>query len=283
MAQSALQAGDRLFRRVPRKEGLTSMRIVVPVKQVPDLVEELEIAPDGKSLERDAVKYVLNEFDDHALEEALQLKEAHGGVEVVAATLDYGDADQVLYTCLAKGADRAIKVGGPFDEPPDSHATARLLADLLKEQAPDLVLVGVQAPDDLDGQVAPLLATYLGLPHVSVATRLELGADGRTLTVRQEYSGGLMAEFEADLPAVLGIQAARATPRYAPVSRVRQLMRSAPLEAVAAGMPAGNGSLAVERLFKPTSGARAEMLGDHVEEVAQAIVRLLRERGLVGV
>lgn len=256
------------------------MRIVVPVKQVPDLVEELEIAADGKSLDADVVRYVLNEFDEHALEEAVQLKEAHGG-EVIVLTLDQGEADQALYTCLAKGADRALKVAGDFAAPLDSHATAHVLASALRGLDFDLVLTGVQAADDLDGQVGPILATFLGLPHVSAATGLALGADGRTLTVHQEYAGGAMAELEVDLPAVIGVQAARTTPRYAPVSRVRQLMRSVALGAVEAGAGPAGPALEVERLFRPSAAGRATMLEGGAAEVAEAIARLLQERGLV--
>jgi len=257
------------------------MRILVPVKQVPDLVEDLEVGPDGVSLDQDLVKYVLNEFDDHALEEALQLKETDSVTEVVAIALDYGDVDQVLFTCLAKGADRAIKVEGAFGSSPDSHTAARALAATLRDLQFDLVLTGVQAIDDLDGQVGPLLATLLELPHVSVATHLALDADGRTLSVQQEYGAGVTAELQVDLPAVIGVQAARATPRYASVSRVRQLMRSAELETVSADVSAAGTRLQVERLFKPTSTTHAEMLKGSPAAVADAIARLLQERGVL--
>ncbi len=258
------------------------MKIVVPVKQVPDLVEDLEVGPDGVSLDEDVVKYVLNEFDDHALEEALQLKEAGDDVEVVAVALDYGEVDQVLFTCLAKGADRAIKVSvsGDWDGAPDGHTTARALASTLSGMEFDLVLTGVQAIDDLDGQVGPLLATLLEAPHVSVATHLNLSADGRALTVQQEYGAGITAELEVDLPAVIGVQAARETPRYASVSRVRQLMRSAELETASADVST-SGALRVERLFKPVSTTHAQMLEGSPEDVADAIAQLLADRGLL--
>jgi|SRR5579864_1120072 len=256
------------------------MRIVVPVKQVPDLVEDLEIGPDGASLDEDLVKYVLNEFDDHALEEALQLKEAGSDVEVVVLALDYGDVDQVLFTSLAKGADRATKVTGDFSSAPDSHTTARALAATLSGMQFDLVLTGVQAIDDLDGQVGPLLATLLEAPHVSVATHLKLEADGRTLSVQQEYGGGITADLEVDLPAVVGVQAARATPRYASVSRVRQLMRSAELETASADVTA-SAALKIERLFKPVSTTHAQMIDGSPTDVADAITRILSDRGLL--
>jgi electron transfer flavoprotein beta subunit len=199
------------------------MNIIVPVKQVPDLVEELEINHDGTDLERDVLKFKTNEWDESALEEALQLKELHGGT-VTVLTVASGDVDEMLYTCVARGADRVVKITGDFEERHDSHTAARALAAAIREQPYDLILTGVQAADDLDGQVGVLLATYLGIPHISVVSGIEAEPMTRTATVHQEYAGGIMATFEVDLPVVLGVQASRAIPRYAPVSRVRQAM-----------------------------------------------------------
>ncbi len=162
------------------------MNIIVPVKQVPDLVEELEINDEGTDLERDMLKYRMNEWDESALEEALQLKELHGGA-VTVLTVISGDADvdEMLYTCVAKGADRVVKVIGDFTEPPDSHRTARALAAAMRDMPCDLVLTGVQAADDLDGQVGVLLATCLDLPHISVVSGIEVDPAAHTATVHQ--------------------------------------------------------------------------------------------------
>ena len=198
------------------------MNIIVPIKQVPDLVEELEIASSGKALDTEWLKYKVNEFDDHALEEALLQKEDHDGT-VIAIALDGEDIDKALYAAAAKGADRVIKVTGVGDNP-SSHEAARAMANVIKGMDYDVIFTGVQAVDDRDGQMAVLLAHYLGLPHVSVVTGVEVS--GNAATVHKEYSGGVIAEFEVQFPAVLGIQTARETPRYVPVARVRRAMRS---------------------------------------------------------
>jgi electron transfer flavoprotein beta subunit len=109
------------------------MRIAVLLKQVPDIVEELEIAPDGKDLARDDLKYRLNEFDDYALEEALQLKSV-AGTEVVALALDGEEADLILYTALAKGADRVLKITGA---PADARTSRAGVADASDSVARD--------------------------------------------------------------------------------------------------------------------------------------------------
>lgn len=253
------------------------MNIVVALKQVPDLVEELEVDASGKDLNREWLKYKINEFDDHALEEALLLKEEHGAT-VTAIALESPDIEKTLFTAAAKGADRVMKVKGDFPAGVAAHVAARALANALQSLQFDLLLTGVQAADDRDGQIGALLAAYLGLPQVSVVTGVEIQS-GKAL-VHKEYSGGVMAEFEVDLPAVLGIQAARQTPRYAPVSRVRQAMRSTTLEEMDSGAVDAAAGSTVSRLFKPERGKGAEILSGSAQEIAVRVAGILKERGI---
>jgi len=126
------------------------MNLLVPLKMVPDLVEELTLNEAGTDLDRDALTYKLNEFDDQALEEALELKALHGGTVIVAG-LDTPDIDQVFYTAIAKGADRAVKITGQFDPLVDSWTAAAAMAPVVASLEVDLVLAGVQAPDEQFG------------------------------------------------------------------------------------------------------------------------------------
>lgn len=247
------------------------MKIVVPLKQVPDLVEELEIDDSGTSLDYEYLKMKLNEFDDHALEEALLLKEAGGG-EVLAVTLDSDEADKMLFTALAKGADKAVKICGA-EENMDNHQLAKVLAQAISGMDADLVLTGVQSAADRDGWLGPLLAVHLKMPSVSVVTGIEI--NGNVATVQKEYSGGIMAEFEVDMPAVIGVQAAKQSPRYAPVSKVRQIQQSATIEEVSAGSSEGAAHSKVIKMAHPEKGGGAKMLNS-VEE----IVAVLKEKGV---
>ncbi len=120
------------------------MDIVVCKKQVPDLVEELELNDEGTGLNRDYLKLVVNEFDDWALEQALLLKEQNGGT-VTCLALDTPEVDTTLFTCLAKGADKAIKIEGDFVGGATSHQAAKLLAETIKTMPHDLILTGVQS------------------------------------------------------------------------------------------------------------------------------------------
>jgi electron transfer flavoprotein beta subunit len=253
------------------------MHIAVVLKQVPDLVEELEIDSSGKDIDRSFVKMKLNEFDDHALEQAVLLKES-GGAKVTAIGIAAEGIDQVLYAAKARGADAVVKVDAGGDLL-DSRRASSAIAEALKRLECDLVLTGVQAADDLFGQTAPYLAAALGWPHVSVVSGVELA--GTMVRVHQEYSGGQMASMEVDLPAVLGVQAAPKPPRYVPVSKLRQAMASGALETVSGTPGAAMSGVTVTALAKPESGRGAEMLAGSAAEVADRIAALLGERGLV--
>ena len=253
------------------------MHIAVVLKQVPDLVEELEIDSAGKDIDRSLVKMKLNEFDDHALEQAVLLKES-SGARVTAIAIATDGIDQVLYAAMARGADAAVKVEAG-DDLLDSRRAAAAIAEALKGLQPDLVLTGVQAADDLYGQSAPFLAAALGWPNVSVVSGVELA--GATVRVAQEYAGGRTATLELDLPAVIGVQAAPQPPRYVPVSKLRQAMATGALETVSA-TPAGElAGVSVTGLAKPEGGVGAKMLMGSADEVAETLSVLLAERGLV--
>jgi electron transfer flavoprotein beta subunit len=253
------------------------MHIAVVLKQVPDLVEELEIDSSGKDIDRSFVKMKLNEFDDHALEQAVLIKES-GGARVTAVAVSADGIDQVLYAAKARGADAAVKVDAGGDLL-DSRQAAGALAQAIKQLGPDLVLTGVQAADDLFGQTAPFLAFALGWPHVSVVSGVEVAGD--KVHVHQEYAGGRVATLELDLPAVIGVQAAPQPPRYVPVTKLRQAMASGALESVAAAAVAKPAGSEVTGMAKPESGKEAEMLAGSASEVADKIVALLAERGLL--
>ncbi|MDH5379813.1 MAG: hypothetical protein OEW75_03115 [Cyclobacteriaceae bacterium] len=253
------------------------MNIIVAIKQVPDLVEGLEIDSSGKDLDREWLKFKLNEFDDHALEEALVLKEETGAT-VTAIALNADGIDKILFTAAAKGADRIISVTGDFGDVVSSHEAASALASVISQLDHDIVMTGVQAVDDRDGQLAVLLAHHLKMPHVSVVTGVKV--NGSSATITKEYGGGMVAEFEAELPVVLGIQAASQTPRYVPVAKVRQIMRSASIEEIAAGGDSAGAGSSVSRFFKPESGGGAQMIEGSAADQAGKIVELLKEKGI---
>ena len=255
------------------------MNIVVLTKQVPDLVEGLEIDAGGKALDSDSLRYILSESDDHALEEALLLKERVGG-RVEVFTLNTGEARESLIAAMAKGADRVVMVDLGVDSAPSNHAAAQAFASAIRQLPFDLILTGVRAIDDLDGSLGGLVAGFLDLPYVGLIRKVETSGPAGTAIVHKEYPGGYAAELEVRLPAVLGIQSAEQAPRYVPISRLRQVTKTATVEELLVPAPTTS-PLGVERLFKPEEGGGAAMLSGSPEELARQIANLLSERHML--
>jgi electron transfer flavoprotein beta subunit len=253
------------------------MNIAVLLNMVPDLVEELEIDASGTALDTQWMRYVLSESDEHALEQALVLKDRHGA-KVAVLALDYGDVDEALFSSLAKGADDAVKITG-LAQAPGKRVAAEAFADALKELSADLILTGVYAIDDQDGHTAGLVAGLMDLPFVGV-TRSVVPADGKVL-VEKEYPGGVAAEIEVGLPAVIGVLSAPQPPRYVPVARIRETRKTRKLAERATTLTEGLPGPIIRRLFKPEPAERAQMLAGAPEVVAKEIVTILVDRGLV--
>jgi len=254
------------------------MNITVLFKLVPDLVEELEIDDSGKALDLTWARLIINEFDDHAIEQAILVKErSEAQVTVIAPEAD--GADEVLFTAAAKGADKLIKLVGDFEESMNNHALARSVAKVLAPLQPDLILTGVQAHNDLDGAVGPLLAEYLGIPYVGYVSGVNV-SNGKAIA-RKEYPGGLIAEMEISLPAVLGVQSSEQPPRYVAVSKVRQAMKTAEIEELEVGELEPSGAVDVSRMFQPEVSERATMIKGSEEEITDQLVVILKELGVL--
>jgi len=252
------------------------MNIIVPVKLVPDLVEELSIDSSGTALDTSWLRMIVNEFDDHAIEQAIILKE-HTGAHVTIISVNAEGIDDLLFTAAAKGADRLIKLTGEVESGVNNHALARGMANIIKELKPDLILTGVQAHNDLDGSLGPQLAEYLGMPFVGYISGVKV--DGEQVNVRKEYPGGLIGDMNASLPAVLGIQAAEQPPRYVAISKVRQMMKTVSIEELDLSTLDLMGGPTVNRMFQPEVTERATMLSEDADEAANQLINLFKELG----
>ncbi|HYM38879.1 MAG TPA: electron transfer flavoprotein subunit beta/FixA family protein [Thermoplasmata archaeon] len=261
------------------------LKLVVCLKQIPNPDLQFSIAPGGKDIKRDTLNYKTNGSDEYALEEAVRLKEKHGG-RVVALTLGPKRADSMLREALAKGADEAVRVayddGGGYDV----GKTARILAAAVKTIPHDLVLTGVQSDDLVNSASGALLASRLGLPHVSVATKVELQGGG--IEVWSELEGGLSRRYRAPLPAAVSIQFGANVPRYAPLPAIMKASRQ-PIKEIA---PAALGvaswdalavpyAFAIRRLSPPEAKGHATMITGSAEEQAKKLAQMLREKGFV--
>lgn len=263
------------------------MNIITILKQVPDLVEELELNSEGNGLNKEWMKFILSEYDDHALEQSLLLKEKNGG-SVKAIGLDIGGIEESLVTASAKGADELIVLKGGLAEDVNNHTTAKIFQSVLSKEQFDLILLGVQAIDDRDGSLGPILAGYMNLPYVGVVRGVTLTEDKKSAVVGKEYPGGVIAEFKVTLPAILGIQAAEKPPRYVPIAKIRQAQKSAKIKEVdvkdivnSALKDTVQMAINITKMFKPESTGKAEIIDGDVEKVAESLVSLFTEKSIV--
>jgi len=187
------------------------VKILVPIKRVPDPATTIRVLPDGSGIATDNVKWVINPFDEIAIEEALRIKEKQQG-EVVLVTVGQSTWQEQLRTGLAMGADRAILVLS--DGELDSTATARVLAKLAESEKPDLFILGKQAIDDDANQVGQILAALFDWPQATFASKVEFSADKKEVTVTREVDGGLETISFA-LPGIITSDLRLNEPRYA--------------------------------------------------------------------
>src|ERR1700680_1378290 len=169
------------------------MKILVAVKQIAALDEDFEIRADGRGIEPDFLIRDLNEWDDFSLEEAVKIKEAAATpVEVVAVSVGSDEVDESLRKCLAKGADRAIRVWDAAIEGSDSIAMARILAAVAKREAPNMLFSGVQSSDQSFASTGIATAAFLGWPHAAVVSNLTYSPGAKSAVLRRGLAGGLL-------------------------------------------------------------------------------------------
>lgn len=260
------------------------MKILVAVKQVAALDEDFEFRADGRDVDEDFLIYDLNEWDDYSLEEAMKIKEASATeVEVVVVSIGPERVDESLRKCLAKGADRAIRVWDDELEGADSVAIGRVLAAVVKKEAPDMVFAGVQSSDQAYGSTGISTAAYLDWPHAAVVAELQYQPGANKAVVRRELEGGLSQEVEVACPAVLTIQLGINKPRYASLRGIKQAA-SKPIEEIsladiglsAADAGADRSASRVRRMYVPEKG-RAAMIEGTVAEQAAKLITIIRE------
>lgn len=248
------------------------MKILVAIKQVPERDAQIRVASDGKWIDESDLSYTINEPDAYALEEALQLKEKNGG-EVIVLSAGPERVTSTLREALAKGADRAIHIEADDLGSRDTLGVARILADAVKAEAPDLILTGLQSDDLGLGQTGVVLAELLGIPHATIIMQVEVASGG--LKVKRELEDGWFQQVEMPLPALLTIQSGGNKLRYATLMGIKKA-KTKETKTVQAAVAPTTPALALERVYLPEKQKKTEMLTGTPAEVAAKLVEKLK-------
>ena len=260
------------------------MKILVLLKQTPDTETKIKVGADGSSIDHGDTKFIINPYDEFAIEEAIKIKEKAGDAEVVIASFGNDSVKELIVKGLAMGADRGLLISNNGLENADSLAVAKVLAGAIKNENPEIVIGGKQAIDDDNMHVPVMIAELLGWPHVNVVTKLELS--GNNATVEREVEGGQVEVYDVTLPAVFGAHKSLNSPRYASLPGIMKAKKK-PLDSKTPSDigvdPSSLASFAKVTKFSypPEKPAGKVFKGEDVATMVGNVVKLLREEAKV--
>lgn len=255
------------------------MNIIACVKQVPDTEALIKVKADGSGIEEGGIKWVMNPYDEYAVEEALKLKEKHGG-EVTIVSVGPARAMETIRTALAMGAEKGIHIDDPALEGADAYTTATALAAAIKDVPYDVILCGQRAIDDDSGQVGSVLAELLNIPQLTVVTKVDV--EGEAVKVIRPIEGAQLL-IESPLPCVITAQKGLNEPRYASLPGIMKAKKK-PVDvkdAAALGISVDL-KAKVAKMTPPPERAPGKIIeGDDASVTAAELVKLLREEAKV--
>jgi len=248
------------------------MKIVVCIKQVP--AKDAPLAISGSWIKESDIGFEMNEPDSFALEEALRLKEKHGG-EVIALSMGPERVKQTIKEALAKGADRAIHIADDNFFQLDPLGAAKALSAAVKSESPDLILTGLQSDDQGFGQTGVLMAAELDRPHATIIMAIEV--DGAKLKLKRELEAGWFQHIECPLPAVLSIQSGINKVRYATLKGIMAAKKKEIASVTRESLGITNEpTQRVEKIYVPTKTKKTEFLTGTPKEMAAKLVEKLK-------
>lgn len=255
------------------------MNIIACVKQVPDTEAQIKVKADGSGIEEGQIKWVMNPYDEYGVEEALRLKEKNSG-DVTVVSVGPARAMETIRTALAMGADKGVHICDPALDNADAYVTASALAAAIKGMPYDIIFCGQRAIDDDSGQVGAILAELLGIPQLTIVTKLEFA--GTTVKATRPIEGAQLL-IETSLPCVVTAQKGLNEPRYASLPGIMKAKKK-PVDvktAAALGVNAQVKAKVAKTIPPPARAAGKIICGDDPAQKAAEVARLLREEAKV--
>ncbi len=262
------------------------MKILVFLKKTPDTETKIQLSNNNTAIETNDVKFIINPYDEYAIEEAIQIKERSGNAEVVIASFGDESLRELIIKGLAMGGDRGLLISNQGLTQVDSLGIAKVLAAAAKAENPDLILLGKQAIDDDNMHVGPMLAELLGWPHVNVVNKLTI--EGGSATAEREAEGGYVEVYKLQLPAVIGANKSLNNPRYAALPGIMKAKKK-PFDVKTPGdfgldatQLQAKTKVAVKGYQYPPEKKSGQVFqGESVDAMVAKVVKLLREEAKV--
>jgi electron transfer flavoprotein beta subunit len=254
------------------------MKILVLVKQTPDTETKIKLSADGKKIEQGDTKFIINPYDEFAIEEALKLKAKLGTGEVVIASFGGASAREIIIKGLAMGGDRGLLITNEGFENADALDVSKVFAGAIKAENANIVFCGKQGIDDDNMHVQTMTAEILNWPSVNVLSKFDL--NGTTARVEREVEGGQVEVYDVQLPAIFGANKSLNTPRYAPLTGIMKASKK-PFDTKKAsdfGVTSSSPKTAVTGYKYPPEKLKGKIFaGEPVEAMVEKVVKLLRE------
>jgi electron transfer flavoprotein beta subunit len=258
------------------------MKILVCVKQVPDVESRIEIDGDSRWIrEDDSIAYRMNRYDEYALEEAILIREALGDVTVDAISVGPARAAAALKKSIEKGANNGIHIMLSHSGYCPPSVTAALIADYTRGKGYDLIFTGVMAEDDMQCQVGPLIASMLGLPCAASVLRETISDDKSSVTVECELEGGISEILILPIPSLLSIQSGINRPRYPSLSNVMRAKEQKLIEVHADTAPGDFPGNEIASISYPEQTSRGMVIEGTPEQKAEKLLAILHEKSLL--
>lgn len=261
------------------------MKILVILKKTPDTETKIKLTGDSKAIDFNGVKFIVNPYDEFAIEEALKIKEAQGG-EVTIVSVGPADTKELIIKGLAMGAEKGALIDNAHLPSEDSLVVAKVLAAYVKRYEPDLILAGKQAIDDDNMHVPTMLAELLDWPHVNVVTSVQ--CDGTKVVCEREVEGGQVEVYEMQTPCVLGAHKSLNQPRYAPLPGIMKAKRKPFENLTIADLGVDEGELSsvasttIDSFEYPPEKPPGKVLqGEDIAKMVDEVVQLLRSEAKV--
>ncbi|MFW7378020.1 MAG: electron transfer flavoprotein subunit beta/FixA family protein [Oligoflexus sp.] len=262
------------------------MKIMVLLKKTPDTETKIQLSGDGSSIDHSQTKFIINPYDEFAIEEALQLKEKSGAGEVIIASFGSDDTKELIIKGLAMGGDRGLLINNEGLEQADSLTIAKVLAAAAKTEEVDLIFCGKQGIDADNMHVPTMVAEVLDWPHINVVNKVSL--NGNQATVEREVEGGQVEVYDVELPAVLGANKALNSPRYASLPGIMKAKKK-PFDRKTVGdigldlseLQSGILTEVKGYEYPPEKAAGQVFQGEDIEVMVDKVVALLRDEAKV--